>query len=149
MLKEINPSKFAKIINKAVLSNRGGCMTTNIRKHKFKRSTKSAQRFRVRESMALDLLTRITNCAFIQIIHKQNIIFAKNIMNYCLRRMAKTIVPPQRGNLGNGASTFIQRGTQQIEPPVTSALKQRFLCCAILNKSSQDGTQGKYCDKML
>jgi hypothetical protein len=67
--KKVNPSKFAKIINKAhiviVSSNRGWSRTPYIRENKVQGIIRHTKGFGIGQLMALPLLTHITNGLFI------------------------------------------------------------------------------------
>jgi hypothetical protein len=82
---EINPSKFTVIIDKThiilVSSNRSWCRTPYIQKNKFERFIWNTTRLRVRELMALVLLTRITNHVIIWFRNKWEIVLAEDLLN--------------------------------------------------------------------
>ena len=89
--KEINPSKFAEIINETniiiVSSNRGWSRTPYIREHEIQRIIRHTNRLGIGKLMALPLLTRITNGLFIGIRNKGEFILAKDLLDDRQRRM--------------------------------------------------------------
>jgi hypothetical protein len=78
----IDPSKLSIFIHETYIifisSNRFGFGTPLIGKYEFERMTRHTGRFRIRELMALCLLTRATHIIFIRLLLDKKIKISKN-----------------------------------------------------------------------
>jgi hypothetical protein len=140
LLKQIDPSEFTKIIDKAYIvlmfPNRKRCWSPYIREDLFQGNNGSTSGDGVWQLMTLGELTRVTyiRSTFWSVVY---FISSKNLLNDKRRGMAKATMPRGRRRLYCEENMLGGRrcgGHQGIETSMARTFKQSSTCCSVLDQ---------------